>query len=100
MTDLRIGPNSPLAKPTAHELLRKVAHEFEGVFLAQLFREMRASVQHASGDSDPGREMFSGLFDESVAMEAARRSTNGLGEALYRQLAGRLDQVKEPQESK
>jgi flagellar protein FlgJ len=78
--------------PTSQERLRQAAHEFEALFLAQLFREMRASIP-----SDPteapadAREMFTAMLDDAVAVEAARRSTRGLGEALYRQLSARLD---------
>jgi Rod binding domain-containing protein len=94
MTDLRIQPTAPAALDAAHEKLRATAHQFEGLFLAQLFKEMRSSVEQDAVDSGPGQEMFSGMFDETMAMEAGKRSTHGLGEALYRQLAARLDQTK------
>ncbi|MGE0443402.1 MAG: rod-binding protein [Gemmatimonadales bacterium] len=70
------------------ERLRKAAHDFEGVFIAQLFREMRATVPAEDGGSDGG--MYTALLDDALANEAAGRSTRGLGEALYRQLAQRL----------
>ena len=60
--------------------------------MAQLFREMRASV--AVTDENPGTEMFTTLLDEAMANEAAARSTRGIGEALYRQLAQRLQGVQ------
>jgi flagellar protein FlgJ len=71
--------------------LHRAAQEFEGLFLAQLFREMRASLPEGGlTDASPGQDLFTGLFDDAIATEAARRSTRGLGEALYRQLAARL----------
>jgi Rod binding domain-containing protein len=57
---------------------------------------MRASVQAEAADAGPGQELFTGMFDERMSLEAARRSTHGLGEALYRQLAARLDQAQLP----
>lgn len=80
------GPEAP------RERLRRAAHEFEALLLAQLFREMRASVPSDTAE-DPGgaQEMFTAMLDDAVAVEAARRSTRGLGEALYRQLSARLD---------
>ncbi len=68
--------------------LRNVAHQFEGIFVAQLFREMRATIP--ADEADPGREMYTGLMDDALAGQAAERSTRGLGEALYRQLATRF----------
>lgn len=80
------GPEAP------RERLRQATHDFEALFLAQLFREMRASVPSGLAE-DPGgaQEMFTAMLDDAVAVEAARRSTRGLGEALYRQLSARLD---------
>jgi Rod binding domain-containing protein len=91
MTDLRVGAAGGSFTPDqVRERLRQAAHEFEGVFLTQLFKEMRASIQAESIDGGPGQEMFAGMLDESMAMEAGKRSVNGLGDALYRQLAARL----------
>lgn len=92
--DIRVGGGGPLdgrlpGAKTPAERLRQAAHEFEGVFVAQMFREMRATV--ASEDADPGAETYTAMLDDAMANEAARRSTRGLGEALYRQLARRLD---------
>jgi len=78
-------------RPDAHARLRRMAHELEGVFLNQLFQAMRASVpQDESNEAAPGRELFTSLFDERLAGLAAERSKNGLGDALYRQMAKRL----------
>ncbi len=68
--------------------LRNVAHQFEGIFVAQLFREMRATIP--ADEADPGQDMYTGLMDDALANQAAERSTRGLGEALYRQLAARF----------
>ncbi len=75
-----------------HTRLRQTAQQFEGLFLAQLFKEMRASVPNEGlTGSSAGQETFTGFFDDAIAQEAAKHSTRGLGEALYRQLARRLD---------
>lgn len=71
--------------------LRQVAHDLEGVFIAQLFQAMRASVpQGGLTEADPGRDMFNALLDDRLASEAARRMSRGMGEALYRQLSSRV----------
>ncbi|MEZ4588840.1 MAG: rod-binding protein [Gemmatimonadales bacterium] len=87
-----VGPTS-LGGPAAgspEARLKTAAQEFEGLFLARLFREMRASVPNELLGSSPGEEMFTSMLDDAMAQEAARRSTHGLGDALYRQLARRL----------
>jgi flagellar protein FlgJ len=94
MSDLRIPGQTAPVLDAAHQKLRTAAHQFEGVFLEQLFKEMRSSVEQESTDAGPGQQMFAGMFDEAMAMEAGKRSTHGLGDALYRQLAARLDSVK------
>ena len=71
--------------------LRRLAHELEGVFLAQLFQAMRESVPESGlTEASPGEDIFTSMLDDQVAAEAARRMERGLGEVLYRQLARRL----------
>ena len=78
-------------KPDARAQVRQLAHQLEGVFLNQLFQAMRASVpQDPESGGAPGQEMFTQMFDERVAAQAADHMSHGLGEALYRQLAARL----------
>jgi len=74
------------------ERLREAAHEFEGVFVAQLFREMRATVP-TDEESGSGQEVFLSMLDDTFAREMAGRSSGGLGEALYRQLVARLEPI-------
>jgi flagellar protein FlgJ len=77
------------AAPTAEEArLRKACNDMEGVFLAQLFAQMRESVpQEGIVDGGTGEEVFSGMMDEHIAAEAASgRQETGIGAALFRQL--------------
>lgn len=67
--------------------LRKACADMEGVFLAQLFAQLRETVPHDGiVDGGTGEEMFSSMMDENVAAAAARQQTRGLGVALYHQL--------------
>ena len=78
-------------RPDAHALLRRKAHELEGVFLNQLFQVMRATVpKDGIIEPAPGQELFTSLLDERLASQAAERMKGGMGEALYRQMARRL----------
>ena len=86
----RVGPARAVA-PDPHAQLRQMAHALESVFLNQLFQAMRSSASQAGGEDAPAQEMFTGLFDQQIAGMAAGHETRGLGEALYHQLARRLD---------
>ncbi len=91
MTDLTVNPTGlGSAEPiSAREKLRQAANEFEGVFIAQLFREMRATVPTDDGESQD-QDLFISMLDDSLAREMAGRTSRGLGDALYRQLVARL----------
>ena len=91
MTVPRIGGAPAPSLEQQHAQLRRAAHQLEGVFMTQLFQAMRGS-ESASPEVSGGSagEMFRGLLDEKIAEEAALKSTNGIGEALYRQLSRHL----------
>ena len=83
------GPVSPNA--AAHQKLRTLSKELEGVFLGQLFQAMRATVpENETMGGGAGQEMFTAMLDERMAHEAAQRMHGGIGDALYRQLSRRL----------
>lgn len=79
--DTRPAPASDDAR------LRRACADMEGVFLAQLFAQLRETVPHDGiVDAGTGEDIFSSMMDESVAATAARQQTRGLGAALYHQL--------------
>ncbi len=76
----------PRAESDAQRL-RATARQLEGVFVEQMFKAMRETVPEdgaLSGGS--GEAMFTGMLDQSLASEVPARWSNGLAEALYRQL--------------
>lgn len=69
------------------ERLRATARQLEGVFVEQMFKAMRETVPEGGATSGgSGEEMFTGMLDQSLAGEVPARWSNGLAEALYRQL--------------
>jgi peptidoglycan hydrolase FlgJ len=94
MTDFQVGSAGmvPVDPGEARKRLRQAASDFEGVFIAQLFREMRATVP-LDEEAGPGQELFNSMLDDTMAREMAGRTSRGLGEGLYRQLAARLDSL-------
>jgi flagellar protein FlgJ len=96
MNPANAAPAKPLTATSipvrdAHAQLRRMSRELEGMFVAQLFHAMRASVP-SDGliPPAPGQEQFTSMLDDRLASEAAKRLRGGMSEALYRQLARRL----------
>lgn len=87
--------------PEAKEAeLKKAVDEFASVLYTQMFREMRET-----GQSDEDEEsifgggdtnMFMHLMDQEVGKAYTAAGGNGLKEALYRQLSGRMATQDEP----
>ena len=92
------GPPAVAVPPSeAHIRLRRMAHELEAVFMAQLFQAMRASVHEDAETGDAGgRALYESLLDDHLASQAAGRSERGIGEALYRQLSRRITAGEPP----
>ena len=91
------GPAAPAPAvsgpaPSKDAALRKVARQLEGVFTEQLFKAMRETVPKDDGvvSGGSGEEIFTGLLDQHLAADTPTQWQHGLGEALYRQLRGRL----------
>jgi peptidoglycan hydrolase FlgJ len=68
--------------------LRESTKAMEGLFVAQLFKAMRATVPQQEGfvSGGAGEEIFTSLMDEHLAAETPNQWEGGLAEALYRQL--------------
>jgi len=82
---------TPRADTPDDTRLRQTARQLEGVFMEYLFKAMRETVpQDGLIDGGSAESMFTGLLDQHVADAAAARQENGLGDALYRQLANSL----------
>lgn len=84
-------------KPTAEVQeagLKKAVDEFASVLYAQMFREMRESGKSEEDEESifggGDTNMFMHLMDQEVGKAYAAAGGNGLKEALYRQLSGRM----------
>jgi Rod binding domain-containing protein len=84
-----VPPGAP-ARPDDDARLHKASRQLEGVFFAQVFASMRATVEPDSLlGTAPGQDVFDAMLGETLADKAAARTTHGLSETLYRQLSGR-----------
>jgi soluble lytic murein transglycosylase-like protein len=69
--------------------LRRVAQDFETIFLSYMMKTMRETVPESGlMESNLDREFFTGMFDEEVSKRAAQGRGVGLAEMIYRQLSG------------
>jgi Rod binding domain-containing protein len=73
-----------------------MSRALEGVFLAQLFQALRATVPESGLGTAPGTDVFTAMLDERLAELAAQRLRGGMGDALYRQLSRRLEVLEVP----
>jgi len=80
-------------KSTSKELqsLRKSCRDFEAIYVQEMYKAMRKTVP------DGGlfeKDMADGLYREMLDMEMAKASAagkgNGIGEAMYQQMKGKI----------
>ncbi len=82
---------------TDEEKLEILAREFESIFINQMLKTMRSTIDK-SGLIDGGsaEELFIGMQDEELARQMAFSQNSGLSAALVEQLSGMLSKEKEP----
>ena len=68
--------------------LKKVAEEFEAVFIAQLLKIMRETIEESGTEgSGFGKSVYTELFDQEIALAMARRGALGIGDIIYKSFA-------------
>jgi flagellar protein FlgJ len=78
------------AKSPTPDQIRRVAREFESVFINFLLREMRRTIPK-SGFLDSGfiGEIYTSMADRELSRQLARKGI-GLGDLIYRDMIRRL----------
>ncbi|MFN2309380.1 MAG: flagellar assembly peptidoglycan hydrolase FlgJ [Gammaproteobacteria bacterium] len=70
------------------ETLRKVAGQFEALFVQQMLKALRdSSLNEGLMDNDQTK-FYQGMFDQQISLEMTRGQGLGLAEMLVRQLGG------------
>ncbi|MFZ0611997.1 MAG: rod-binding protein [Desulfobacterales bacterium] len=85
-----VSPAAPVGNRANTEnggRLKKACAEFEALFINQLLKELRATVDK-SGLMDGGQaeEVYTGMMDTEIARDLASKGGIGLAAILYRQL--------------
>ncbi len=68
--------------------LRRVAGDFEALFLSQMMKSMQKTVASAKTGVDSGSDVLQGVGWERVAESMAQKGGMGLGEMLFEVLKG------------
>ena len=77
--------------------LRESSREFETLFVAEMFKAMRKAVpDRGLIEKDSATEMFQEMLDGETAKAAASGKGMGLGEAMFKQMQGLIDNRREP----
>ncbi len=76
------------ARADTPEARRKVAVQFEALFMDQLVRRMRATAPGETPMDNAGTRMFRELLDQETARTMAEHGGIGLADMLVRQLGG------------
>ncbi|MCC7195116.1 MAG: rod-binding protein [Gemmatimonadaceae bacterium] len=86
----RIVAAGPAPASGDQRRLRDVATQIEGVFVAEMFKAMRATVP-AEGDArgGAGEEIFTAMMDGRISEAVARGLSRGVADAITRQLGRR-----------
>jgi murein DD-endopeptidase MepM/ murein hydrolase activator NlpD len=69
--------------------LKKVSQEFEAIFIAQLLKVMRETIEESGlTEGGFGKSIYTELFDQEVSLTIARRGALGISDLLRKNLVG------------
>ena len=76
---------------TKEKKLREACTKFEAVFISKLWEQMRATVPKNGYLNSPQEDMYRSMFDRDFSEKMAKDGGIGLGDMLYGQLKGQLN---------
>jgi peptidoglycan hydrolase FlgJ len=87
-----INPIASAATATREQQqLKKACEQLESVFMNELMKNMRATIQKEGVvDGGSGEDTFTAMLDEHIAGLGVTRGADGIAQALYNQLRQRL----------
>ena len=103
MEQNRLSELNDLANPArgkSNKELITVAKQFESVFIHQLLKSMRSSVQKSSLFDSHASKMFESLHDEEMSKLMSEQKGIGLADVIYRDLARLESKINKQQEYK
>lgn len=80
-------------KNQTNEELMSVSHQFESIFIHQLLKSMRSTVQKSGLFDSHATRMYESMHDQELASLMSEKRSIGLAEIVYKDLL-RLEQKK------
>lgn len=84
-------------KTKTDEELEAVAHQFEAIFVHQLLKSMRSTVQKSGLFDSHATKMYESLYDQELANLMTEKRSIGLAEMIYKDLARLEEKVRNGQ---
>jgi len=97
MEQSRLSQLSDLASPgtsKTNKQLKSLSKQFESIFVHQLLKSMRSTVQKAGLFDSHATNMYESLHDEEIAKLMTEQKGIGLADVIYRDLARLEAKVK------
>jgi flagellar protein FlgJ len=72
--------------------IKKLAQDFEGIFLDLIFKKMRESVPEGGGlaESSNGEKIFRGMLDSEYAKEMSKQEMTGISKMIEKEITGTM----------
>ncbi len=81
--------------PENVEAIKKLADEFEGIFLEIVLKSMRETIDKTQmTDGGNGEQIFQSMLDSEYAKNLANQRTTGLADSIEQHLLGMMGETK------
>ena len=84
-------------KNKTNEEIKSLAHQFESIFVHQLLKSMRSTVQKSGLFDSHATQMYESLYDEEMAKLMTEKRSIGLADIVYKDLVRLEDIIKKVQ---
>tara|TARA_B100000953_G_C17835298_1_gene363202 strand:+ start:196 stop:600 length:405 start_codon:yes stop_codon:yes gene_type:complete len=98
MEESRLTQLSDLANPGRsknHEQLESLSKQFESIFVQQLLKSMRSTVQKTGLFDSHATNMYESLHDEEMSKLMTKQKGIGLADIIYKDLARLEEKIEQ-----
>jgi flagellar protein FlgJ len=75
--------------------LRKSCREFEAIYIQEMYKAMRKTVPEGGlFEKDMASDLYKEMMDMEIAKSTAAGKGVGIGEAMYQQMKGKIENKK------
>jgi flagellar protein FlgJ len=77
------------------QALRKSCRDFEAIYTQEMYKAMRKTVPDGGiFEQDKAGDLYKEMLDMEIAKTTAAGKGNGIGEAMYQQMKGKVENQK------